>query len=252
MRTTNTLARSSPALDASRVRVVVTGASRGIGAAIAAALRARGDEVVAASRRGGDDVLAADVGSVEGRLAITEAAGELDALVQAAGSIRYEGVGAIAEASVQAQVATNFVGPMLLAQALAPTLRRTRGSIVNVSSTLASRPAPLTAVYSATKAATIAWTRVFAAELAPDVRVNAVAPGVVDTEMVRQVRLAPGEAPPDDPSARIEEQLGFLRSLHPLGRLGTPDDVTAAVLYLLDASWVTGSVLTVDGGLTAL
>lgn len=241
-------------LDARGVRVIVTGASRGLGAAIAGTLRARGDEVIGASRRGGEGVLAADVGTDAGRRAIVEAArrGPVDALVQAAGVIRYEGVGAIEETSIAEQCATNFVGPMLLAQALAPDLRRTRGSIVNVASTLALRPAPLTAVYSASKAAMLAWTRVFAAELAPDVRVNAVAPGVVDTEMVRQVRLAPGEAPPVDPAARIEAQLEFLRTLHPLGRLGMPDDVARAVVYLLDASWVTGSVLTVDGGLTAL
>ncbi len=233
------------------MRVVVTGASRGIGAAIAEALRARGDDVVAVSRRGGAGVLAADVGEPAGRRAIVEAAGALDALVQAAGVIRYEGVGAIDEASVADQVATNFVGPMLLTQALAPALRRARGSVVNVSSTLASRPAPLTATYAATKAAMLAWTRVFAAELAPEVRVNAVAPGVVDTEMVRQVRLGPGESPPSDPTAHVEAQLDFLRGLHPLG-LGAPADVAQAVLYLLDARWVTGSVLTVDGGLTAL
>ncbi|MCA9616610.1 MAG: SDR family oxidoreductase, partial [Myxococcales bacterium] len=163
------------------MRVVVTGASRGIGAAVAEALRARGHEVVGVSRRGGPDVLAADVATSEGRAAIVAAAGPLDALVQAAGLVRYEGVGAIEETSVDAQVGTNFVGPMLLAQALAPTLRARRGAVVNVASTLASRPAPLTAVYAATKAATIAWTRVFAAELAPEVRVNAVAPGVIDT-----------------------------------------------------------------------
>ncbi len=199
-------------------------------------------------------MLAADVGTDAGRRAIVAAAGEgpVDALVQAAGVIRYEGVGAIDVGSVEEQCATNFVGPMLLAQALVPALRRARGSIVNVASTLAIRPAPLTATYSATKAAMLAWTRVFAAELAPEVRVNAVAPGVVDTEMVRQVRLAPGEAPPADPAARIEEQLAFLRTLHPLGRLGVPDDVARAVVYLLDASWVTGTVLTVDGGLTTL
>lgn len=236
------------------MRVIVTGASRGIGAAIAEALRRRGDEVLGASRRGAEGVLAADVGTEAGRNAIVDAAreGPVDALVQAAGVIRYEGVGALADGSIAAQTATNFVGPMLLAQALVPELRRANGSIVNVASTLALRPAPLTAVYSATKAAMLAWTRVFAAELAPDVRVNAVAPGVVDTEMVRQVRLAPGEAMPADPEARVAAQLDALRALHPLGRLGAADDVAQAVLYLLDARWVTGSVLTIDGGLTAL
>jgi NAD(P)-dependent dehydrogenase (short-subunit alcohol dehydrogenase family) len=82
--------------------------------------------------------------------------------------------------------------------------------------------------------------------------VNAVAPGVVDTEMVRQVRHEPGAPVPTNEAEAIEAQLDFLRGLHPLGRLGSPEDVAAAVLYLLDAPWVTGSVLTVDGGLTAL
>jgi NAD(P)-dependent dehydrogenase (short-subunit alcohol dehydrogenase family) len=78
-----------------------------------------------------------------------------------------------------------------------------------------------------------------------------VLPGVVDTGMVRELRLKPGEAPPSEAeaSARLESQLTGLRSLHPLGRLGRPGEVAEAVLHLLSAAWTTGAELTVDGGL---
>jgi NAD(P)-dependent dehydrogenase (short-subunit alcohol dehydrogenase family) len=86
---------------------------------------------------------------------------------------------------------------------------------------------------------------------ARQVRANAVLPGVVETEMVREPRLAPGEAPlsPSEASARLESQLEGLRSLHPLGRLGQPGEVAEAVLYLLSAPWTTGAELVLDGGL---
>ncbi|MBX3248823.1 MAG: SDR family oxidoreductase [Myxococcales bacterium] len=249
----------------SRGRVVVTGASRGIGAAIVRALRERGAQVLAVGRDAdaldrlahetGAWIAAVDLRAPGAPARVVEVArdalGGVDGLVQSAGVIRYQGVGAIDAAAVDEQVGVNLVAPLMLAQALAPELRATRGAIVNVASTLATRPAPLTAVYSATKAAMLAWTRVFAVELAPDVRVNAIAPGVVDTAMVRQPRLAPGEPLPDAPERLVEAQLEALRALHPLGRLGAPEDVAAAVVFLLDASWVTGAVLNVDGGLTA-
>jgi NAD(P)-dependent dehydrogenase (short-subunit alcohol dehydrogenase family) len=122
------------------------------------------------------------------------------------------------------------------------------GAMVVVASTLATHTATGTAAYAASKAALVAAARTFARELAPTVRVNVVAPGVVDTDMVRAPRrpLAPGEVREDV----VRAELATLRALHPLARLGTPDDVAAAVQYLLEAAWVTGSVLTVDGGLT--
>ncbi len=134
--------------------------------------------------------------------------------------------------------------------AAAPHLRTAGGgAIVHVASTLGVRSAPGTTAYAATKAALLSVTRTLALELAADkVRVNAVLPGVVDTDMVRvpRVEVAPEEAP-----ALIEKQLAELRELHPIGRLGEPEDVAAAVCYLLDASWVTGAALEVDGGLLA-
>ena len=147
----------------------------------------------------------------------------------------------------------NAFAPVLLVQAAVPRLRESGGSVVLVSSTLAQRPAPHTLGYAMSKAALEVATKVLAAELAPSVRVNAVAPGVVDTAMVRQLRLTPHEPPPPETERadRIEAQLASLRALHPLG-LGLPADVARAVLQLLTARWMTGSVLTLDGGLTAV
>jgi NAD(P)-dependent dehydrogenase (short-subunit alcohol dehydrogenase family) len=117
--------------------------------------------------------------------------------------------------------------------------------MVLVASTLALAPAPLTAAYAASKAALISVARSLAIELGPrGVRVNAVAPGVVDTEMIRAPR--PGE----DSAAAVAARLERLRRLHLLGRLGSPVDVAEAVLYLLCAPYVTGTILTLDGGLS--
>lgn len=249
-------------------RVLVTGASRGIGAACARALLDEGAHVALTARDDGAlravardaeraVVLPADLGDDAARDALvgraTEALGGLDGLVLAAGVARHAPFEALSEEALRAQLDLNLVAPLMLLQRALPTLREGRGSVVLIGSTLAERPAPGTTAYAASKAALHAATRQLAAELAPAVRVNAVAPGVVDTAMVRALRLAPGEAKPEgtEHRARVDEQLEGLRRLHPMGRLGRPEDVAAAALHLLGAEWCTGTVLTVDGGLTA-
>ncbi len=232
-------------------RVLVTGASRGIGRAVAIALAARGDDVVCAGRDVGalkevarhhKHRMTAVVGdlALEGpRDALVSSAvselGGLDVLVQCAGIVHYEATGTISPDALAAQVAVNLTAPMMIAQAAAPHLVRTRGVIVNVASTLAHRSAPGTAVYGATKAAMVAWSRTFALELAPHVRVNSISPGVVETDMI---------------AARPPAELEALRGQHALRRFGRAEEIAAAVLFVIDAGWMTGTDLVLDGGLS--
>ncbi|MEM9069758.1 MAG: SDR family NAD(P)-dependent oxidoreductase [Myxococcota bacterium] len=249
-------------------RVLVTGASRGIGRAIVKLLALKGMRIVATGRDATAlkrvaqlapdriTVVVGDIAKGDERDALVPQAvqelGGLDGLVNCAGVLRYGDVGAIHEQDLIVTLKVNLMAPLLLAQAAAPHLRETRGAIVNVASTLGIRPAPGLAAYSASKAALLSITRTLAAELAPAVRVNAVAPGVVDTDMPRQLRLAPGQSKPGDVKAAVAQQLEVLRSLHPLGRLGEPKEVAEAVHYCLGAEWLTGAVLPVDGGLLAV
>ena len=237
---------------------LVSGATRGIGRAIAERLIREGRTVVAVARDaaalavlaerhpGRVMSLAADLGEAgAAEWVMDEAlrvAGRLDELVCAAGIVRYAALGNVSRLDLAAQLEVNLVSPYLMAQRAAVHMReRGAGAIVFVSSTLATRAAPDTSAYAASKAALNAVTQCFALEFAPQVRVNALAPGVIDTDMIR----VPRTAVPD-----VQHTLEKLTELHPLGRLGDVDDVAQAAQYLLDASWVTGTVLTVDGGLS--
>ncbi|HEX2677219.1 MAG TPA: SDR family oxidoreductase [Polyangiales bacterium] len=240
------------------MRALITGASRGIGRAIALALAERGAELVLCARdrlaleavakeAGRGTPLVASLDRSDTLAELVDAAvvelGGLDVLVNCAGIVRYAAVGEVSPADLAAQMNVNFNAAFLLAQRAAQHMRQAGhgGAIVNVASTLGLKPAPLTAAYAASKAALIAMTRAFALELGRHgIRVNAVAPGVVDTDMVRVER--PG-------AVSVDAQLQALREQHLVGRLGTPEDVAQAVLYLLDADFVTGSVYVVDGGL---
>jgi NAD(P)-dependent dehydrogenase (short-subunit alcohol dehydrogenase family) len=250
-------------------RVIITGASRGIGRAVVAAVIARRGRVAAVGRdRAALEsvsaidpsrvrLILADLDDPEARDAVVPQAVELlggvDGLVNCAGIARHAPLGSVTEEDVTAQLSTNLLAPMLLSQAAALRMRRQRtgGAIVNVASTLGLRPAPGTMAYAATKAGLIAVTRALASELASEgIRVNAVAPGVVDTDMARAPRSA-SEHPRAGAArkAQAARQAAELTRLHPLGRLGRPEDVAQAVLYLLDSTWTTGTVVTVDGGL---
>ncbi|MDH5491946.1 MAG: SDR family oxidoreductase [Myxococcales bacterium] len=241
-------------------RVLVTGATRGIGAAVVEALVARGAKVAAAGRdearlealdaRFGARVhpLRADLMRADERGSLVaraeQALGGLDGFVSSAGIAEYEPALELSEASLRRQLECNLIAPALLTRDVAAILRARGegGAIVHILSTLALRPAPLTSAYASSKGGLLSLVRTFAQELAADgVRVNALLPGIVDTEMIRADR-------PD--GLQIEARLEAFAALHPLGRLGRVEEIAESVLHLLDAEWITGACLAIDGGLS--
>jgi NAD(P)-dependent dehydrogenase (short-subunit alcohol dehydrogenase family) len=240
-------------------RALVTGGTRGIGAAIARRLADAGAKVVVSARSraestpGGATFVAGDVTSVDGVRAIAEGAlaalGGLDILVNNAGGGRTfpEGTASIPDEEWQSAFALNFYSAVRLTNALLPALRESKaGSIVNISSTAATMPFGTFANYGAAKAALDYYTRALALDLAPQgVRVNVVTPGPVATpggdatrKNFSEVMNAPGDA--------------FV-SYVPLGRFGVPDDVAEVVALLVSdrGAWLTGGNYRVDGGMTA-
>jgi len=160
--------------------------------------------------------------------------GRLDALVNNASSFYATPVGEITPSSWDDLIGTNLRAPLFVAQAAASALKKTQGAIVNITDIHAERPLKSYVVYSIAKAGLVALTRSLARELAPEVRVNAVAPGPI---------LWPDDASFDE----LSRQRIISHTL--LKREGTPEDVAKAVYFLLaDATYVTGETINVDGG----
>lgn len=160
--------------------------------------------------------------------------GRLDALINNASSFYATPVGEITVAAWEDLIGTNLRAPAFLCQAAAAALRRTQGSIVNITDIHAQRPLKNYVVYTIAKTGLVGLTRSLARELAPEVRVNAIAPG-------------PILWPDDEQFDELSRQR--IVSSTPLKREGTPDDIARAVHYLLvDASYVTGATIEVDGG----
>jgi NAD(P)-dependent dehydrogenase (short-subunit alcohol dehydrogenase family) len=235
---------------------VVTGGSSGIGRAVALALAERGMDVLVVGRRpqplaataalhprirarAADVSEPADVdGIVEGAVARY---GRIDVVVNNAGFTGPGALGQIDPEWARRMWQTNVLGPALLVQAALPHLIDSRGSVINISSTFGSKPAPRLSWYGASKAALEHLTRSWALELAGrGVRVNAVAPGPTESEALDRAGLSRDE---------IERIKAEERDRIPVGRRGEPEDVAPWVVALADsASWVTGQVIGVDGG----
>jgi 3-oxoacyl-[acyl-carrier protein] reductase len=230
-------------------RALVTGGSRGIGRAIALELARAGaqvvvgynagrDEAEAVAREAGGEALQADVSNPEEAARLVEAAGELDVLVNNAGVTRDGLLLRMADEDWRTVLETNLSSCFYTCRAVARgMMKRRAGSIVNVSSIVGVHGNPGQTNYSASKAGIIGFTKALARELGSrGVRANVVAPGYVETRLT---------------DVLPEEARAAMLANTPLGRLGKPEDVAGAVRFLCsdEASFITGEVLLVDGGL---
>lgn len=239
--------------------ILVTGAARRVGAQIVRTLHAAGARVVLHYRTSAPEAtaLAAELNAQRNNSVLahpcdlrdTEALahlvadvakhwGRLDALVNNASSFYPTAIGGIDEADWNALVGSNLKGPLFLSQAAAPLLAATRGCIINITDIHAERPLKAYPLYCAAKAGLLGLTRALALELAPEVRVNAVAPGAIEWPD------NDSDFPPDAQAAIIDHTL--------LKRIGSPEDIARTVKFLIfDAPYITGQVINVDGGRTA-
>lgn len=230
---------------------LVTGGGRRVGRALAEALAERGahvavhynqsskgaDEVVRAiaARGGKAAAFAADLSSRDAPVAliggVEKAFGALDVLVNSAAVMVRTPFGAVDPGAWDTMFALNLRAPFFLSQAAAPLLKRARGAIVNIADLAAFETWPGYIPHGITKGGIVQMTRALARVLAPEVRVNAVAPGTV---------LLPEDWSEKD-ARRLDETT-------PLRRQGSPSDVAHAMLFLLEAEYVTGETIIVDGG----
>ncbi|GAW35244.1 3-oxoacyl-[acyl-carrier-protein] reductase FabG [Roseovarius sp. A-2] len=212
---------------------IVTGAARGIGAATCAALRADGFEVHGLDLDGTD--LRADVTDAASVAAALASLPRIDVLVNNAG-IQIEGwLADMPLADFDRQIAVNLRGPFVVAQTALPKIPR-GGRIVNVASELAYLGRAGSSAYAATKGAILTMTRSWARELAPDILVNAVAPGPVDTSLLGYDGMSAAQK--------------ALEADNPLGRIGRPEEIAGLIAWLASdrASFVTGQCYSADGG----
>jgi pteridine reductase len=230
---------------------LVTGAGRRVGQAIAIALGGRGMRVAVhyhGSAEGADETVA-KIGASRGEaltfkadLSRTDAArplvdkvvaafGSLDVLVNSAAVMVRTPFGEVTAEQWDSMMALNIRAPFFLTQVAAPHLRKASGAVVNIADLAAFETWPAYVPHGISKSGVVHMTRALARVLAPDVRVNGIAPGTVLL--------------PDDWSTQADERL---RQTTPLGRTGSPADVSATVIFLLESDYITGETIIVDGG----
>lgn len=230
---------------------IVTGATGGIGRAIASALGDRGYRLLLhgwrtaaegeelAAQHPGSYYLDADLADPAGAELLARTArerlGRLDVLVNNAGvgiPVEHRDLEAVTPEFFDLMIGVNLAGPWHLIRACAEQLKQHRGSVINMSSMAASTVSGSSIPYAVSKAGLEHLTRLLAAAMGPEVRVNALAPGLVDTERTKQWQ-------------QIREEV---IASAPLRRSASPEDIAVACLALLDAQYVTGAILPVDGG----
>jgi NAD(P)-dependent dehydrogenase (short-subunit alcohol dehydrogenase family) len=249
-------------------KAVITGGSEGIGYAIAEAFVKNGADVIIISRNNKKlnnaaeklsiynkkvNTISFDLSNLSKISTLTKEInliyGQVDILVNNAAMALFEKIEDIKPSELEQIIRMNVQSPYILSQHLLPSLLETKGNIINISSYFSHKmiPGRYSTAYSLTKGAMDSFTKALACELGPrGIRVNAIAPGSVKTPLfmtaMRKMR-----------DKQREEFTNKVKTIYPLGRLGEPDDLGGIAVFLAseEARWVTGSIMSVDGGLTA-
>ncbi|MFN4299085.1 MAG: SDR family NAD(P)-dependent oxidoreductase [Thermaurantimonas sp.] len=223
--------------------ILVVGASSGIGKFVAESLLKSGNNVYAAQRKSADlPGVKNIICDVTSQTSISQLPEVLDGLVYCPGTINLKPFNRIMDAELREEFEINFFGAFRILQACLPALKKSANASVVLFSTVAVQIGmPFHAGIASAKGAIEGLTRSLAAELAPTIRVNAIAPSLTDTPLASKL-------------LNTEAKQDSARQRHPLKRFGTPEDVGNAVIWLLSdlSSWMTGQILHIDGGMSSL
>jgi len=239
-----------------QLSALITGGNSGIGYATAKLFKDNGYDVTITGRNESRLAEAVEILGVKGFIADISLVDDiemlashfknepLNVLVNNAAICKVAPLDIFSIADIEESLNTNVRGPMLLTQQLLPSLRTTKGCVINVSSAIVGNGTPNASLYAATKGAIDAFTRSLALELAPDgVRVNAVSPGSIDTPLFGKLGI---------PVAEVSAIRDHIKSTIPLQRHGLPNEVAQVIYAQVLSTYVTGSIWAVDGGVDAI